>query len=219
MSLFEILKDLLPGVWVTLKVTLGGCFLALLLSFAAGLGKLSKFLPLKYLAISYIEVFRGTSALVQLFWFFYVLPFFGIDMPAIIAGIVVLGLNSGAYGAEIVRGAVLAVPKGQYEASRALNMTRGQCLIRVILPQATVAMLPPFGNIGIELLKNTALVSTITLADLTFEAENLRTQTMQTGEIFGLTLLLYFAIALVFTYFIRSLEKYFGRGMDIGGVK
>lgn len=115
-----------------------------------------------------MEVFRGTSALVQLFWFYFVLPMFGMKLPALLVGIVVLGANAGAYGAEVVRGAILAVPAGQREAAVALNLTRARTIWRIILPQAVPAMLPPTGNLLIELLKNTALVSLITITDLTF---------------------------------------------------
>ncbi|CFN81228.1 binding-protein-dependent transport system inner membrane protein [Bordetella pertussis] len=156
-----------------------------------------------------MEVFRGTSALVQLFWFYFVLPMFGMKLPALLVGIVVLGANAGAYGAEVVRGAILAVPAGQREAAVALNLTRARTIWRIILPQAVPAMLPPTGNLLIELLKNTALVSLITITDLTFRGQLLRSETLRTTEIFTLVLLLYFAVALVITGGIRMLERRF----------
>ncbi len=100
--------------------------------------------PLRWLAVAYIEVFRGTSALVQLFWLFFVLPHFGITLAPLNVAILTLGLNVGAYGAEVVRGAVSAVPRGQWEATVALNLTRMQALRRVVLPQAVVSMIPPW---------------------------------------------------------------------------
>ncbi|MFQ6747534.1 ectoine/hydroxyectoine ABC transporter permease subunit EhuC, partial [Bordetella pertussis] len=160
-------------------------------------------------AAVYVEVFRGTSALVQLFWFYFVLPMFGMKLPALLVGIVVLGANAGAYGAEVVRGAILAVPAGQREAAVALNLTRARTIWRIILPQAVPAMLPPTGNLLIELLKNTALVSLITITDLTFRGQLLRSETLRTTEIFTLVLLLYFAVALVITGGIRMLERRF----------
>lgn len=155
----------------------------------------------------YVEVFRGTSALVQLFWFYFVLPHFGIDMGAMAAGILVLGLNTGAYGAEVVRGAIRSVPEGQILAARALGFGESAILLRIILPQAFVRVLPPMGNLLIELLKNTALVSTIALSELTFRAQILRSETLRTIEIFGLTLVLYFAIAQVIALGVRHLER------------
>src|SRR5690606_33128156 len=115
--------------------------------------------------------------------------------------------NSGAYGAEVVRGAVQGVPQSQREAAIALNFTPAHTLRRIILPQAYAAMLPPTGNLLIELLKNTALVSLITIADLTFRAQLLRADTLRTLEIFSLVLLLYFATALVITGVVRALER------------
>jgi polar amino acid transport system permease protein len=203
----SLLPPLLQGLTVTLQVTAGAVLVAIPMALLAGVGRLARWRVVSWPAVAYIEVFRGTSALVQLFWFYYVLPLFGVSLPAIAAGILVLGLNSGAYGAEVVRGAIQAVPKGQREAAIALNMTPGHSLRRIILPQAYAAMLPPTGNLLIELLKNTALVSLITIADLTFRAQLLRADTLRTLEIFSLVLLLYFATALVITGVVRALER------------
>lgn len=206
-----LLPPLLQGLTVTLQVTAGAIMVAVPMALLAGVGRLARWRTVAWLAVAYIEVFRGTSALVQLFWFYYVLPLFGLSLPAIVAGILVLGLNSGAYGAEVVRGAIQAVPKGQHEAAIALNMTPGHTLRRIILPQAYAAMLPPTGNLLIELLKNTALVSLITIADLTFRAQLLRADTLRTFEIFSVVLLLYFATALVITGAVRALERMVAR--------
>jgi len=195
------------GLKVTLQITAGAAVLAVPLALAGGLGRISDHVVARTLAMAYVEVFRGTSALVQLFWFYYVLPMFGLRLPALLVGIVVLAANAGAYGAEVVRGAIVAVPSGQREAALALNFTRGQILRRVVLPQAFAAMLPPAGNLLIELLKNTALVSLITIADLTFRGQLLRSATLQSTRIFTAMLLLYFVVALVITAGIRLLER------------
>src|SRR3546814_14619974 len=126
--------------------------------------------PLRWLAISYIELFRGTSALVQLFWLFFVLPHFGLTLPPLTVAVVALGLNVGAYGAEVVRGAIDAVPRGQWEATIALNMSRIEALRKVILPQAVVALIPPWGNLFIDLLKPHPLAPLIPTGYLTFRA-------------------------------------------------
>lgn len=202
----DLLPGLLPGCWITIQLTLGGAALGLLLAFFAGLGRLSHWWPVRWLAVAYIEVFRGTSALVQLFWFYFVLPFFGMDMPAMGVGILVLGLNAGAYGAEIVRGTVQSIDSGQYEAARALNFSHRQTLWRIIIPQAVIVMLPPMGNVMIELLKATALVSLITISELTFSGQTLRADTLRTAEIFGLVLILYFMLSLIITGCVRMLE-------------
>ncbi|AHC48324.1 ectoine/hydroxyectoine ABC transporter permease subunit EhuC [Achromobacter xylosoxidans] len=203
----ELVPPLLEGLAVTLEVMAGAVVLAVPLALVAGVGRLSTVRPVRWLASIYVEVFRGTSALVQLFWFYFVLPLFGVQLPAMLVGIVVLALNAGAYGAEVVRGAIRAVPPGQREAGVALNLTRGQIMRRIVVPQAIPAMLPPAGNLLIELLKNTALVSLITITDLTFRGQLLRSETLRTTEIFTLMLLLYFAVALLITAGVRLLER------------
>ncbi|MFF7055694.1 MAG: ectoine/hydroxyectoine ABC transporter permease subunit EhuC [Achromobacter spanius] len=202
-----LVPPLLEGLGVTLQIMAGAVVLAVPLALASGIGRLSTLRPVRWLSSVYVEVFRGTSALVQLFWFYFVLPLFGVQLPAMLVGIVVLALNAGAYGAEVVRGAIRAVPPGQREAGIALNLTRAQIMRRIVVPQAIPAMLPPAGNLLIELMKNTALVSLITITDLTFRGQLLRSETLRTTEIFTLMLLMYFAVALVITAGVRMLER------------
>jgi polar amino acid transport system permease protein len=216
--MLEFLPQLLQGAVVTVQITVLAAVLAVLAAFVAGLERLSRIALVRWLATVYVEVFRGSSALVQLFWLFFVLPFFGITLTPYQVAVLGLGLNVGAYGSEVVRGAVLAVPKGQHEVCIALNMTPFRAMRRIIVPQAVIAMLPPWGNLFIELLKSTALVSLITLADLTFRAYQLNQATFRTAEIFTLVLLLYFAIALVITAGMRLLERRMGRGLARGGL-
>ena len=212
----SFLPGLLQGTVVTIEITLGGCILAVLAAIFAALLKLYGPWPLRWLAIVYIEIFRGTSALVQLFWMFFVLPQFGISLAPLTVAILTLGLNVGAYGAEVARGAVLAVPRGQWEATIALNMSRSQALRRVVLPQAIVAMIPPWGNLFIELLKCTALVSLITISDLAFKAEEMNSTTYRTIEIFSIVLVFYLAIATLITITMRRLERFAARGLARG---
>lgn len=202
-----LVPPLLEGLGVTLQIMAGAVVLAVPLALAPGIGRLSTLRPVRWLSSVYVEVFRGTSALVQLFWFYFVLPLFGVQLPAMLVGIVVLALNAGAYGAEVVRGAIRAVPPGQREAGIALNLTRAQIMRRIVVPQAIPAMLPPAGNLLIELMKNTALVSLITITDLTFRGQLLRSETLRTTEIFTLMLLMYFGVALLITAGVRLLER------------
>jgi polar amino acid transport system permease protein len=204
---------LLQGAVLTIEVTLLGCVLAVSMSLLAAITILYGPAPLRWLAKVYVEIFRGTSALVQLFWLFFVLPQFGISLEPFTVAVLGLGLNIGAYGAEVVRGAVIAVPRGQWEATVALNMTRSEALRRIILPQALVAMIPPWGNLFIELLKSTALVSLITLTDLAFKAQQLNQTTMKTVPIFTLVLLIYLAMSLCITIAMRFLEQSASRGI------
>jgi polar amino acid transport system permease protein len=210
------MPGLLEGTRITIMVALLGSALAVAAGLVAGLARLYAPAPIRWLAATYVEVFRGTSALVQLFWLFFVLPQFGLSLEPFTVAVLGLGLNVGAYGSEVVRGAIQAVPRGQWEASTALNMTRPQMLRRVILPQAFVAMVPPWGNLFIELLKSTALVSLITLGDLAFRAQQMNQTTMRTIPIFTLVLLIYLAISLAITIGMRSLEGWLGRGLARG---
>lgn len=201
-----LLIDLVRALGLTLALTGCSAALAALAAFAAGLGRLSRWRALRWLSGVYIEIFRGTSALVQLFWVYFVLPFAGLELDAFTAGFVVLGLNAGAYGAEVVRGAIQAVPAGQRDAAEALNFSRTDIMRKIILPQAVPAMLPPAGNLAIELLKNTALVSMIAVHELTFTAQLLRASTLDTGLIFTIVLALYFAAASAISKLFRQLE-------------
>lgn len=212
----EFIPGLLRGTVITIELTLMGFVLALVIAFIAGFGKMSRRRPLRWLAIAYIEIFRGTSALVQLFWIFFVLPEFGITLSPMQAGVMALGLNVGAYGAEVVRGAIQAVPRGQYEAALALNMARWTMMRRIIVPQAVVAMIPPWGNLFIELLKTTALVSAITLTDLTFAAYQLNQSALKTLEIFGIAMIIYYFLSQVSRIGATALEQRLSRGLGRG---
>ncbi len=172
----EIFPIIMEGVWVTIKVSTAGALIALAVAVVAGSARASDSRILRTIAGIYVEIFRGTSALVQMFWIYFVLPLppFNLTLTAFQAGALALGLNVGAYMAEVVRGGINAVDHGQIEASIALNMSPMLRLRRVILPQALVRILPPVGNLLIDLLKLSALVSLITLSDMTFHAFKLR---------------------------------------------
>lgn len=208
------LQLILEGAVVTAKLTVYGCLLALLVAFLAGLGRVSQHWWVRTLAATYVEFFRGTSIFVQLFWAYYVLPLMGLTLSEMQAGVLALGLNVGAYGAEVVRGAIRAIGREQREACVALNLTRSQAMRHIILPQALVIMLPTFNNNAIELLKATAIVSLISLADMTFQAQVVRAQTGNTAVPFVTILVLYFAMASVITAGIRFLERRLARGLD-----
>jgi polar amino acid transport system permease protein len=203
----EAIHLLLSGLLVTIELCAAGAVLATVLALLAGLGRLSLDPILRGIAFVYIELFRGTSVLVQLFWFYFALPRLGVQMTALTAGVLALGLNAGSYGAEVVRGALLGVPRGQVEAATALGYSPRQIRWRIVFPQAARAMLPPGGNLMIELLKNSALASMITLGDLTYHGQILRASTLRTAEIFALTLIAYFVLAQLIAYGVRRLER------------
>jgi polar amino acid transport system permease protein len=216
----ELLPLLLQGAWVTLQVTFYGSLLAIAAAILAALGRMSPWLPVRWFSIAYIELFRGTSLLVQLFWLFFALPLppFNIEMSPFAVAIVGLGLHIGAYGAEVMRGAISSVAKGQYEASVALNFTAFTRFRRIILPQALLAAIPPGTNLLIELLKNTSLVSLITLSDLSFRARQLDQATFETLQIFTLALIMYFVMAQLINFAMRRFERRLSRGRMRGGL-
>ncbi|MGF0540136.1 ectoine/hydroxyectoine ABC transporter permease subunit EhuC [Agrobacterium sp. ES01] len=205
---------ILQGALVTLELTVMGSALALVAAFTAGLGRVSRFRAVRILATTYVEFFRGTSIFVQLFWVYFVLPFAGITLTPLQAGVLALGLNVGAYGAEVVRGAIKATGREQKEACVALNLTRYQSMRHIILPQALPLMLPTFCNNAIELLKGTAVVSLISLSDMTFQAQVVRAQTGSTLIPFATILVLYFAMSWLIARGMKWLERRVTRGLD-----
>lgn len=215
--LSDYLPALLSGTVMTIYLTAVGIPLALFMGFSSALIRQSDWWIVRAAATVYVELFRGTSELVQLFWLFYVLPYFGILLEPFTVGVIVLGLNLGAYGSEVVRGAILSVPKGQYEATTALSLSKWGAMFRVILPQAIPLTIPPWGNLVIQLLKSTSLVSLITIHELTFRANQLNNETFDTTTIFGLALLIYLILALILTFGIRLIERRYGSRMLQGG--
>ncbi|ANT54861.1 ectoine/hydroxyectoine ABC transporter permease subunit EhuC [Mesorhizobium amorphae] len=188
--------------------------LAAVIAHVFGLVMLSSNTVVKSFAIAYVEFFRGTSLLVQLFWLFYVLPLFGITLNNFLTGFLAVGLNLGAYGAELVRGAILSVPRGQWEASYALSLSPAKRMRRIIIPQAIATMLPAWGNLAIELLKSTALVGLIAVPDLMFQARELNNSTYLSTWTFGTALIIYYVSArFLITPCMRRLEKIMARRM------
>jgi polar amino acid transport system permease protein len=216
----DLLPLLFEGAYVTIQITLLASVLALVMALLAALAKTADWRALRWLANIYIEVFRGTSLLVQLFWLFFVLPLppLNLTMTPFTVAVIGLGLNFGAYGAEIMRGAFASVPRGQTEAAIALNISPLQRFFSIILPQALANAIPPGTNLLIELLKGTSLVSLITLSDLTFRSTQLVQATFRTGEIFALSLLMYFCLAQVINLSMRFLERRVNRGTIQGDV-
>lgn len=224
----DVIEPLSKGLWITVQLTVLAALLGTTMAVVSGLASDAPSRVVRAVARTYVEFFRGTSAIVQLWWFFFALPLLAPALPDFIperlvrytpmeAGILVLGLNMGSYGSEVVRGAIAAVGQGQREAAIALSLTPFQRMRHVVFPQAVLVMLPPYGNLLIELLKGTALVSTITLRDVVFEGDILRVNnTAPALTIYGTILVMYFLIALAITAMVRFAERHFSRGLDIG---
>jgi polar amino acid transport system permease protein len=198
----------LKGVWVTIQLLVCSALLATAVSFVVGVLRTHRLWVVRFLAGFYTEVFRGTSALVMIFWVYFVLPIsFGWQLVPLWAGSLALGLTFGAYGSEIVRGALNAVDPAQKEGGIALSFTPWQRMRLILLPQAVPEMIPPFSNLLIELLKGTALVSIMGMGDLAFSGNLVRLALQESAEIYTIVLLLYFVIAFLLTRGMRGLER------------
>ncbi|MEV6558255.1 amino acid ABC transporter permease [Nocardia sp. NPDC051756] len=210
------LERILDGLPFTVWATVGGIALTVALSFLAGIAMLSPSRSVRFVSRLYVEGFRGTSEVVQLFFFAVAIPiFFGVTLGAtaqglLLIGIIVLGLNHGAYGAEIVRGAIRSVPAAQIEAAISVNLSPWQRMWRVVLPQAVVEMIPSFNNLFIQLVKATALLSFIAVPEIFKKADELRAVpafSRELGVIYSIQLVVYLLIAIAITVIMRFLER------------
>lgn len=209
--LWQYRDQLLQGGLLTIELTLFGGLIALTISLVMGAGALSRLLPIRFASRLYIELFRGTSLLTQMFWLFFVLPNLGIELSPLVCGAWSLGLCFGGYGAEVVRSSLVSLPRGQRDAAIALNYSPFSALRVIYLPQAAIVMLPLFSNLMIELLKATSLTSLITISELTFQAKNLIFLTYDTARILMLVLVVYFLLALLISRSLRLAEQTLAR--------
>ena len=200
---------ILDGVQVTLLATVLGGALALVIAFVFGIAQVSKFMVVRGVARVFVEFFRGTSLVVQLFWLAFVMPQLpyplGFRLEPLLIGVLALGLNYGAYAAEVVRGSIGSVPKGQYEAISALSLSPARGMFRIVIPQAWALMLPSLSNLWIQLLKGSAIVNTVLLYDLFFQVEELRDRT-GTWFAYSFALLSYYLIAWLIVILMNGLE-------------
>jgi len=207
--LLERSPQIIDGVKVTVLATALGALVALVVSFVFGIAQIAKNVVIRVLARIFVEFFRGTSLVVQLFWLAFVLPQLpyplGFRLEPLLIGVIALGLNYGAYGAEVVRGSINSVPKGQYEAISALSLSPVRGMFRVVIPQAWALMLPSLSNLWIQLLKGSAIVSTVLLYDIFFQVEQVRDRT-GTWFAYLFALLAYYLLAWVIVIVMNGLE-------------
>jgi polar amino acid transport system permease protein len=195
------------GLGVTILYTIATILIGLAIGLVTGLLRLSRNKLLTAPLLAYVEIFRCTPLLVQIIWFYYALPVvLGIDIPAHVAAVLVLSLYTGAFYAEIVRGGVNSIERGQWDAARAVGMRRGQVMRHVILPQAVKRMIPPFMNQSIIQLKNTSLVSTIAVADLLYQGQMITAATYRPLEVYTMVAILYFAVLFPLTLAAQGVE-------------
>jgi len=200
---------LLKGSVVTIQLTIVSVVFGMILGLFLALGRLSKNTIVDKICWFYIWLFRGTPLLMQIIFFYYGLPLiFGnsVSFSAMLAAYITLALNSGAYLAEIIRAAIQSIDKGQMEAAKALGMSYGQAMTRVIVPQSYRRLIPPVGNEVIALLKDSALVSTIGMADL-MRATTQSVSSTTNPIIYLPAAVLYLLMTTLFTYIFEKLEK------------
>ena len=203
---------ILTGLGVTIAYTVGTILLGLVIGLVTGLLRLSRNPMITAPLVAYVEIFRCTPLLVQIVWFYYALPVvLGIDIPAHVAAVLVLSLYTGAFYAEIIRGGVNSIERGQWDAARAIGMRRRQVMRHVILPQAVKRMIPPFMNQSIIQLKNTSLVSTIAVADLLYQGTIITAATYRPLEVYTMVAIIYFLVLFPLTLAAQQVERRLAR--------
>ncbi|MEO7953192.1 MAG: amino acid ABC transporter permease [Polaromonas sp.] len=199
--------QLLQGTLVTVEVTAASLALGCVMGLLIGIGRLNPKRRIIYaLCTTYVAVIRGTPLLVQLFILFFGLPQFGILLPAFLCGVIGLGVYSGAYVSEVVRGAIQSIDRGQMEAARSIGMSSGLAMRSVILPQAVVRMIPPLGNEFIALIKNSALVSLLTIHDVMHEGQKIISVSYRSLEVYLAIAVVYFVLTGATTLVLRHFE-------------
>jgi ectoine/hydroxyectoine ABC transporter permease protein EhuC len=214
-TVVQWLPFLLGGALRTLEVVVMALALGIVCGLVGGLARLARSRAVRAAGSTYVSVVRGTPFVVQLFFIYYGLPQLGIPVPAMLAAVGTLGIYSGAYQTEIVRGAIQSVERGQFEAALALGLSRYQAMRRVVLPQALLRMLPPLGNEFVSLTKNSALVSLVTVRELFLSAQMVISSTFQNFAIFLTIGAMYYAMTSVVGGATRMMERrlsiYMGR--------
>jgi polar amino acid transport system permease protein len=206
-------RELAHGALVTVEITVGAIVLGCLVGLAVGLGRLDPKRRVIYAACTaYVGFIRGTPLLVQLFIWFFGLPHFGINLPAFFCGVVGMGMYSGAYVSEIVRGAIQSIDRGQMEAARSLGMPVSIAMREIVIPQAAIRMIPPLGNEFIALIKNSSLVSLLTIADLMHEGQKIISTSYRSLEVYLAIALIYFVLTNLTGLMLRGAERRLAAG-------
>lgn len=207
---------LMEGLKATVFYTLIGFAISLVIGMIIALGQLSKRKLLRVLAGAYLSWFRSTPLLVQLVLIYYGLPIlFNINTKSWVCGILAMGMYSGAYVSQVIRGAIISIDKGQMEAGRCLGYSHGQTMMKIILPQAFRRMLAPLTNELISLTKNSSLLSCITVAELFRQANTLIAKSFKTLEIYLFVAILYYILNNIFGIIGNVLEKKMRTGEEL----
>ncbi|AWI03188.1 amino acid ABC transporter permease [Clostridium drakei] len=205
--IIKVLPILLKGSVMTIELTVIALVVGTMLGIFLALFKLSKNVVFRIISSFYTWIFRGTPLLLQLFFFYYGLPFMGVELTPFSAAAIGLSLNCGAYMAEIIRGGIQSIDKGQFEAAKALGFTYADTMKKIILPQTFKVIIPPVGNEFIALLKDTSLVSTIAMVELMRSAQQIYASTFRPIEVFFTAGVLYLLLTTIFTGVFGVFEK------------
>jgi polar amino acid transport system permease protein len=203
----------LSASWVVLVLSLFAIVVSWVFGLLAALGKASRFAAFRQASNFYIWFIRGTPTLIQIFIVYFGFPQFGIRLSPFVAGVLALGFNGGAYIAEIVRAGLSAIPKGQMESAEALGMGRLQMMTRIILPQVFRVILPPVTNEAITMVKNTSLLSTITVVELTLYSQTIIATTFRPFEFYIATALIYLVMTTLISQAAGRMENYYARSL------
>ncbi|OGO78307.1 MAG: cysteine ABC transporter permease [Clostridiales bacterium GWB2_37_7] len=205
-SFIPLLK---AGVMFTVPLTIISFILGLIVAFTVAIIRVTNFKPLNGIVKFYVWIVRGTPLLVQLFIIFYGLPSIGIILSALVSAIIGFTLSVGAYGSEIIRAAILSVPKGQWEAAHALGLSKSQTLLYIILPQAIKVAIPPIANSFISLVKDTSLAAAVTFSDLFQVAQQITARTYEPLWLYMEAAFIYLIFCSVLTMIQSKLEVRF----------
>ena len=214
-AFFDVLFStmfIMPAL-TTLGITLAAMALAIILGFGGAMAALSGVRPLRWLAHCYLGFFRGVPVLVQIVFWYNAIPVLtgnAINLPALIAGTIALGLNEGAYMTEIIRSGLIAVDPGQREAARALGMTRPQAMRRIVMPQALRIIVPPTGNQFIAMLKTTSLLFAIAVPEIFSTGTNIYSQNFKYFEVLAVVSIWYLALTALLTTVQKAVERRLG---------
>lgn len=207
--LANIAPLLLRGALVTVQITALGTLLAALVGLGLAMLNRSRFAPVRYATTSVVLFVRNTPLLIQLFFLYYVMPQFGVALPALFVGVVALGIHYASYMAEVYRAGIAAVPRGQWEAAHALNMSRSLAWRRVILPQALPPVIPPLGNYAIAMFKETPLLATIGILEMMGMALAEAARSYRYYEPLTMVGILFLIFSLISAVIVRLLESKF----------
>ncbi|MCV6575061.1 MAG: amino acid ABC transporter permease [Cohaesibacter sp.] len=203
----DYMPVLLEGVWITIAVTVLSLLLSTVLGLFWAILGWTKIRAFQIISRTFITLIRGIPIIVQLFYIYFVMPDIGINLTAFQAGVIGMGIAYSAYQAENFRAGIEAIDRGQIEAAQSIGMSDSMIMWRVILPQAFRIALPPYGNTMIMMLKDSSLVSTITVTELTRQGQLVAASTFDNMTVFTLVALMYLVMALPLTYLARQLEK------------